>query len=63
MIPMVEANEPFDPTARGYVDNLLPMTRWGRNEEVAEAILLLLASAASFMTVAELTVDGGVAHV
>jgi NAD(P)-dependent dehydrogenase (short-subunit alcohol dehydrogenase family) len=45
-----------------YVENMVPMGRWGRAEEVAEAILFLASAASSFTTGAELTVDGGMSH-
>ncbi|BEU27501.1 SDR family oxidoreductase [Paraburkholderia sp. 22B1P] len=45
-----------------YVEGLIPMRRWGRASEVADAILFLLSDASSFTTGAEITVDGGMAH-
>jgi NAD(P)-dependent dehydrogenase (short-subunit alcohol dehydrogenase family) len=48
---------------REYVEGLIPMNRWGRAAEVANAILFLLSDEASFTTGAEITVDGGMAHV
>ena len=51
------------PEVRAYVeDQLVPMKRWGRAEEVAEAVLFLASNASSFTTGADLTVDGGMAH-
>jgi NAD(P)-dependent dehydrogenase (short-subunit alcohol dehydrogenase family) len=52
-----------DDNANAYVTGqLVPMHRWGRAEEVAEAILFLASDASSFTTGAEITVDGGMAH-
>ena len=55
-----EATE--DDAARTYVEGMIPMRRWGRPEEVAEAILFLASAASSFTTGAEITVDGGMSH-
>lgn len=52
-----------DPGVRAYVEGLIPMRRWGRPEEIAEAILYLASPASAFITGADLTVDGGMAHV
>lgn len=37
----------------------VPMGRWGRSEEIAEAALFLASDSSSFMTGQELIVDGG----
>ena len=39
--------------------NKTPMGRIGEPEEVAEAVMFLLSDAASYLTGAEITVDGG----
>ncbi|MDR1162622.1 MAG: SDR family oxidoreductase [Candidatus Accumulibacter sp.] len=51
------------PEAKVYVENLIPMRRWGQDAEVAQAVLFLLSEASSFTTGADLTVDGGMSHV
>jgi NAD(P)-dependent dehydrogenase (short-subunit alcohol dehydrogenase family) len=51
-----------DPAISAYVEGLVPMQRWGRPEEVADAILFLASDASRFTTGAEITVDGGMAH-
>jgi NAD(P)-dependent dehydrogenase (short-subunit alcohol dehydrogenase family) len=48
---------------RSYVEGMIPMRRWGRAEEVAEAIAFMCSSRSSFITGADLTVDGGMSHV
>ena len=45
-----------------YVENIIPMHRWGQATEVANAIAFLASDEASFTTGAELTVDGGMSH-
>jgi NAD(P)-dependent dehydrogenase (short-subunit alcohol dehydrogenase family) len=60
--PIDTAAATADPAIKAYVEGLIPMRRWGRAAEVAEAILFLASDAASFTTGAEITVDGGMAH-
>lgn len=48
-----------------FTDNILvatPMKRFGRAEEIAEAVCWLASPAASFVTGSEIGVDGGVLH-
>jgi NAD(P)-dependent dehydrogenase (short-subunit alcohol dehydrogenase family) len=51
-----------DAHVSAYVESLVPMHRWGRASEVANAITFLASDQSSFTTGAELTVDGGMAH-
>jgi glucose 1-dehydrogenase len=47
-----------DPQLKGKVDEGIPMTRFGKPEEVAKVVVALLISG-SYMTGASITVDGG----
>jgi NAD(P)-dependent dehydrogenase (short-subunit alcohol dehydrogenase family) len=51
-----------DATADAYVRAMIPMGRWGTADEVADAIQFLTSDASRFITGAEITVDGGMAH-
>jgi NAD(P)-dependent dehydrogenase (short-subunit alcohol dehydrogenase family) len=59
--PMLSAALDSEPGSDVYrtVEELQPMKRLARPEEVAECVLWLLSSASSFVTGADLVVDGG----
>lgn len=53
-----------DPAAlRAHMSTLVPMGRLGRPEEIANGALFLASDESSFMTGAELCIDGGMAQV
>ncbi|NLR97175.1 SDR family oxidoreductase [Rhizobium sp. P38BS-XIX] len=51
-----------NPNVRDFVAEKVPMKRWGKPKEIAEAVLFLASDASSYITGAEITVDGGLAH-
>lgn len=56
--PMVASLQSSDEALQG-INALTPLGRLGKPEEVANAILFLASDEASFITGAELTIDGG----
>lgn len=59
MPPMRSSGRTADPNIRGEMLKQVPMGRAGRVEEVAHAVLFLASDEASYITGAELWVDGG----
>src|SRR5215470_12589269 len=59
MPPMRSSGRTADPNVRAEMLNQVPMGRAGRVEEVAHAVLFLASDEASYITGAELWVDGG----
>ena len=49
-----------DPEQRKYRTDRVPLGRWGEPEDIAAGILFLASDDSSYMTGAELLMDGGV---
>jgi NAD(P)-dependent dehydrogenase (short-subunit alcohol dehydrogenase family) len=60
--PMAQAAA-SDPNVKAMIEAMTPMGRWGRAEEIAEAVVWLSSPKASFVTAQALAVDGGVVAV
>jgi NAD(P)-dependent dehydrogenase (short-subunit alcohol dehydrogenase family) len=58
--PMIDAFINNDPDTEAHMNALQPIGRMGRPEEVANAVVWLCSDAASFITGAALTIDGGI---
>lgn len=48
-----------DPKLKAVIDSMTPMGRFGRPEEIAEAVVWLCSDAASFVTGHPMVIDGG----
>ena len=50
---------PEDPAVQAKMKQRLPLGRWGKIDEIADAVLYLVSPAATFITGTTLVVDGG----
>lgn len=59
VITRMTGHMPDDPEASDPILQRTPLRRWGQPEEIADAVLFLASSGASFITGETLVVDGG----
>jgi NAD(P)-dependent dehydrogenase (short-subunit alcohol dehydrogenase family) len=61
--PLTAQDEPdMQAAIDAWVADAVPMGRWGRPEEVAQAVLFLAGDEAAYVTGSEILVDGGLAQ-
>jgi NAD(P)-dependent dehydrogenase (short-subunit alcohol dehydrogenase family) len=60
--PLTEAAS-CSPEITAYLESVIPMGRWGEADEIARAVLFLASNQSSYMTGAEIAVDGGLAQI
>ncbi|CAN5329144.1 SDR family oxidoreductase [soil metagenome] len=52
-----------DAEVRAWVEQQVPMGRWGQADEVAKAVLFLACNDSSYLTGSEIAVDGGLGQI
>lgn len=57
--PMVESIFLLDPTMEQKLESAIPMKRYGKPEEIADAIVWLCSDSSSFITATAMPIDGG----
>ena len=56
---MLESKWTVDPEAKGRIESRVPLSRIGKPEEIADAMIYLASDASSYMTGETIVVDGG----
>jgi NAD(P)-dependent dehydrogenase (short-subunit alcohol dehydrogenase family) len=59
LTPMVESIFQLDPSMEQKLEAAIPMKRYGKPHEIADAIVYLCSDAASFITAHAMPIDGG----
>jgi NAD(P)-dependent dehydrogenase (short-subunit alcohol dehydrogenase family) len=57
--PMVESIFLLDPSMEQKLESAIPMKRYGKPEEIADAIVWLCSDSSSFVTATAMPIDGG----